>query len=430
MVDWGKIVGFAAGVHDLAYCFQRGADVLGAIYVGNPLDAAANAGAAVGKFVWYGRDKLPYLKEALKNYTNLALDDNNKMLPTPTFIIDITMVLIVQVDLFNGFWFPGEVAEDFVLGISAFDNHRQALQRSEPDPDEWDGDSAAAYAAANEELILLSEKMKELDAKMQDLVEKQADAVQLAHDVIALTAMGLVFAQGVALLLYLKPPPVGPQLSYWFQIVVAGAALDTVIIYEMITAEESKTNAQEANILAPDYDGVTQALQPSGTSAVIEVPRAVESTVSRFKAVTDRMSGVSAMPDLASMASLAGEGASAEVRALFSTFIGGGETPGGTPAFTLPTLSQLIQAAQVSGHLSEHMNLVNQTTGQRPQRASMAAQGQGAPAPAEEAALEGEVDGAGAGVASATERAPIEVATVGAQQGQEPSPLERIVSSG
>ncbi len=69
------------------------------------------------------------------------------------------------------------------------------------------------------------------------------------------------------------------------------------------------------------------------------------------------------------------------------------------------------------------MNLANQMTGQIQQLAQVAQPGQGAAAPAgegatEEAALAGDLEGAGAAVGTeAAERAPLEVAAVGAEPG-------------
>lgn len=62
------------------------------------------------------------------------------------------------------------------------------------------------------------------------------------------------------------------------------------------------------------------------------------------------------------------------------------------PKFTLPTLTDITKAsaqvAKISGHISQHMNLVNQTMGSVQSLASMGQQGQAAVAPVEEAAEE------------------------------------------
>jgi hypothetical protein len=92
------------------------------------------------------------------------------------------------------------------------------------------------------------------------------------------------------------------------------------------------------------------------------------------------------------------------------------ETTPATPAVTMPTLAQVMQwsgqAAKLSGHASQYMNLVNQGIGQLQQMASMAQRGQAGAASAEEVASEEGPESA----AKDAERAPIEVAANSAQQ--------------
>jgi hypothetical protein len=101
----------------------------------------------------------------------------------------------------------------------------------------------------------------------------------------------------------------------------------------------------------------------------------------------------------------------------------------------MPSLAQVSamsgQGAKLSGQLSQHSNLVNQAMGQIQQMAQMGQQGQGAAAPAEEAAPEegalvADVEGADAGTATA-ERAPVEAAPGSAQYSPKPGPAERIL---
>ncbi len=380
-----------------------------------------------------------------------------KQLAIETKVLDAAIALIGALELFNGFGNP-DSGFDFTSGKMKFEEYSEALVRANRDSAYWgDGESAEAYDAANQKLFDQSGEMQRLDAEMQALVEKQGQEVYEVRLIIAYTLVGLTGCLPVAVLIY-RSGPWGPPLSYIFQTAAALAAIGVAVAYETKTAGESKANAIEADTLAAQYDTVTQAVQPSGTLAAIEVPEALKSTVSNFEAGSDSTSGMSAVADTAG---LAGRGARADARALQT---GDGDTsgddaPAETPAFTLPSMSQITEAsgqvAEISGHVAQHMNLVNQMMGSAQQLASMAQQGQGAVAPAEEAgaeeaalagaapeeatlagaaaveaALEGDVEGAGAGAASATEgaeRAPIEVATVGPQQGQEPSHVERSV---
>jgi hypothetical protein len=201
--------------------------------------------------------------------------------------------------------------------------------------------------------------------------------------------------------------------------------------------------ADVADALAREYQYLADGGGVPGPSVQAEVAAGVESTVSSFEDISSSMSGMSAMADGAGFAGvLTDEGDTPEDGTPEET---PEETTPGTPASMMPTLAEVMQmsgqAAKLSGHASQYMNLFNQAMGQIQQVASLGQRGQGAAAPAEEAAAEeaapeeaalaAGVDGAGAAVgADVAERAPIEdigVAAVGAEQGLEPSPVVRMV---
>jgi hypothetical protein len=425
------------GIHDLGYVFTRMGAAGNSGFQQDWIGFGANLGAGAGKFMWYLKDKFPSLVEKMKT-THQG--------PTPTYLIDIAIVATAGMDLLNGFGAPTK-AECLDTGKEQLENVNLQLTLALPDKDKWSGGSAKTYGDKVTALQKLVQDMKELDATAQTSLQSQASSVQLAHTICAVTGLSLVAAQGIALALYFIPGD-GPMLSWFWQVAAVGAASAALLAGEGTTVDASITNGGDLEDLANEYDAIAErakkAMQ-SGTFAQIVVPGAQESTVGRFEAISTGMSGPAAMPAIRSLASSADGRAVGDERALLSALTDDGETPGETPetpAWTPPTPAQVTamsgQLAKLSGHLSQHMNLVNQTTGQIQQLASMAQQGQKAAAPAEEAAakeaapeeaaLADDVEGAGAGVATeGAERAPVQVAAAGAEEAQEPSPVERIL---
>lgn len=428
-----------AGIHDLAYCFQRLGGAGSAGYAEDWVGLGANLGALAGKAMWYAKGQWKTLVDALAK-------SGKSVLPTPTAIIDVTMVAVSIVDLFNGFGPPDKGAA-FTSGVDKLSNVKLQLEAAVPDARDWDGRAAQAYADQNAALQALVETMQQLDKQMQALVANQGAEVQKAHTAISVTLLGLVVAQGIALALYIIPI-VGAEISCAWQIVAAFAAGATVLAFEMFTLANSMSLGNEVNAVALQYGEVQKNATLTGSFSRIQLPEATETRVASFKAISESMTGISAFTQLPTVASLAGAAgavgpsASADAQAKVSAFT---ETPSEAtpvdapatppaPAFTPPTLAQVsaasAQTAKMSGHVSQHMNLFNQTMGSVQSLASMGQQGQGAAAPAEEAVAEeaaaaaapaeatlaGDVEGAGAALgAQGAERAPIDVAAQGAE---------------
>ncbi|OBG65088.1 hypothetical protein A5704_12750 [Mycobacterium sp. E735] len=264
--------------------------------------------------------------------------------------------------------------------------------------------------------------MQDLDKKMQTLMANQGSEVAKAHNCIAVTLLGLVIAQGIALAMYLIPV-VGPEISCAWQIIAAFAACATVFSFEMMTLANSMSLSHEIHATALLYGEVAEKAIPNSSFARIEVTGAEEATVGSFKAISDSMSGMSAFsgtPTVASLASRApAAGDSREERGVLTALQSDGATPVETIAettATVPTLSQVTQAsgqlAQMSGQVAQPMSFVNQMMGQVQQLASTGQQRQAAPPPAEEAApseaaAAGNGDGAALGTTGAG-RAPID----------------------
>lgn len=390
-----------AGIHDLAYCFTRLQAGGGAAYSGDWVGLGANLGALAGKAMWYGRNQIKVLADALKT-------QGTKTLPTPTAIVDVAMVAISAVDLLNGFWTPDKGAS-FTSGADKYETVFLYLAEAAPDPRDWSGDAAKAYADATAALQALVQTMQDLDKKMQTLMADQGSEVAKAHNAIAVTLLGLVIAQGIALALYLIPV-VGHEISAAWQIIAAFAACATVLAFEMFTLSNSMSLAHQIHAVALEYGEVAEKAIPTSSFARIEVTGAEETKTGDFAAISNNLSAFSAAPTVASLAGLApAAGDSPEERGVLGVLKGDGAAPEQTaqttPVWTPPALSQVTSA---SDQLAQPMNFANQMMGQVQQLASTSQpRPRMAPAASEEPGLAEANEGAALGTAGG-ERAPVD----------------------
>jgi hypothetical protein len=392
----GRItVSYLAGIHDMAYIFSR---VGGSVDSGVRQDwvgLGANVGAMAGKAVWYLKGQSGALKTALEKV-------GKSVLPTPTAIIDVTMITVVAIDLFNGFGSPDTGAK-FTSGVDKYKNVDSKLELALPDSRDWSGEAADAYVAQVAVLRGLVAEMQKLDKQMQTLVAAQGDYVKWAHQSLAILGFALVAGQGVALVLYLIPI-LGPELSMLFQVVAALAAVTTVVTVETLTLSSSGNNSASVAQVAADYVSLGQRAELGGSFGTLQVTGADETKVGSFTAISDGLSSFSATPPLSALAAKAPDAVPSEARAMMTALEApvtdapaatpdtGVPVPDAanpdvpvTPAFTPPTMAQLTQMsaqmAKFSANLAQPLNVVNQTMGSVQQVVSMA-QGQGGGAPA------------------------------------------------
>jgi hypothetical protein len=433
-----------AGIHDLAYCFSR---VGGSVDSGVRQDwvgLGANIGALAGKAVWYSKGQSAALKAALEA-------GGKKILPTPTAIIDVTMVAVVVVDLLNGFGAP-DSGVGFASGVDKLKNVDSKLELSIPDSRDWSGNSADAYTEANAALRALVTQMQELDRAMQKIVAGQSAEIKQAHQTMAILGFALVASQGVALLMYMIPL-VGPEVSFLFQVAAALAATTTVIVQETLVLARSLNAATAAEKVAADYVALGKRAELGGTFATISVTGAQETRYSSFKEISDSMSAFTKAPTVAQVVNAAGSNVSEERRALLNAFttdepptnatpdtpetpevpdVPADDVTPATPAFTMPTMAQVSQMtgqmAKITNDLSQPMNVANQAATSIQQMVSSAQQGAQQGESAEAAPVDAPVAeppaaatedyrinpddmglGAGSG-AEAGERAPVDIA--------------------
>lgn len=386
---------YLAGIHDMAYVFTRVGASVDSGYRQDWVSLGANLAAAAGKATWYAKSQTGALKTALETV-------GKKVLPTPTAIIDVTMVAVAIVDLMNGFG-PPSTAPQLLSAIDKLNTVDAKLEGAIPHQKVWSGDAAEAYKAQNELLRALVADLKELDGQMQILVAEHGARVKQAHQTLAILGFALVAGQGVALALYLVPI-FGPELSMLFQVVAALAATTTVVVQETLVIAQSSNTADKFRAKATEYLALGQRGELGGEFTTIEVKQAPATAVGSFAAISSSMSTFSAAPTLGSLSALAGDSASRDVQAVMTAVAleeppaeAPVDTPDGAPApapvpgstFAPPTMAQLSamssKVAKMSSDVAQPLNVVNQTMGTVQQVVSMAQQGQtGAePAPAE-----------------------------------------------
>ncbi len=446
-------VSYLSNVTDLGYLFSRIPSSVNSGVGHDWVGLGANIGAVAGKAVASYAKQTGALKTALETV-------GKKVLPTPTAIIDVTMVAVTVVDLLNGFGAP-DAGAGFAGGIDKLKAVDSKVELALPDSRDWSGAAADAYVAQVVTLRALLVELQNLDKQMQTLVADQGARVKQAHQTLAVLGLALIACQGAAMLMYLIPV-VGPEVSFLFQVAVALAATTTVVVQETLVIGESGNTSSAIGTVAAGYVALGKRAELGGAFGVIEVAGAQEAKVGSFTAISDGLSRFSAMPTVASLAAKVGDAVPEQTRAMLAALdspeaIDGVPvpvpTPGtdvvpdvpvtpSSPVFTPPTMAQLnqmsAQMAKFSSNVAQPLNVVNQTMGSVQQVVSMAQQGQGAGVsaaemtpvadefPAEPGHAEladdvhveetGEPEDRGAAAAEAGERAPIDAAMAAGEQ--------------
>lgn len=343
---------------------------------------------------------------------------------------------VVEIMEFTTGFGPPTEGDGLESGSQQFSALSAQLKSALPDTDSWEGSASEAYADLDSALQTMATTMAELDNKLADLVKDQAEWVTHMRLGFGILKDLLIACYIVELIIRFAPPPLGPAVSQIFALTVSGLGIAAATGFLTTLCTYSFLNAQKADQLTSEYTQLAAGTAQEGSLAEATVIAGGQSTVSSFDAVSNSMSGLSALSATPPAAGPAkAENRSEDERAPLGsqmsapsgTFADDAkpETPDkttpSTPAVPMPTVGQLAQmsgqASKLSGQLSQHSQLVNQAMGQIQQLAQMGQQGQGAAAPAEEGELADDVEGAGAGLSTeGAERAPIDVAATDAQQ--------------
>lgn len=368
-------------------------------------------------------------------------------------IILATLSIVEVMELTAGFGPPTD-GSDLIDGSEQFTTLAEQLASAIP-TESWQGTGSEAYAELDIALQSLALSMAELDVQLAGLVTDQAEWVnhmKLGFGILKDSLIAAFFIE-MAIRTFV-PPPANIPTAVAFGIAVCAVGLAAATSFLLTLVAMSIENAQKANALANQYSLLATQTFQQGSLAQARVATAGTSTVSSFEAISNSMSGMSALSQAPAAAAAPKEaaGESANERAPLSARMSAAEMSGGdsldapetptkttpsAPGVTMPTMAQVAamssQSAKLSGQVSQHMNMFNQAMGQIQQLSQMAKQGPEAPLPGEEAeavtgeaALAGDVQGAGAGLGGA-ERAPLDAVAAGAESAQPANPAGRVV---
>ncbi|SOX55907.1 hypothetical protein MAAFP003_4603, partial [Mycobacterium ahvazicum] len=431
---------WAMGIHDFGFITKSVISGIFAAIDGEWATAGLNFAAAGGKIAWFLKGHQYGFKETFEKAKKDALTPG-----APTFILDMCLVWVGVMDFFGGVG-TAEDGIEFKLGASLFETVQAQLELALADASRWKGAAAEAFKEQVTELLAIALEMEDLDRQTRDRIAEQADEVKRYHLIIASVLAGIVFAQGVAILLYKF---LGPVSSFVFQMSFAATSIGMVIPagkWEKTSSDGVKTQTR------PLVDEYAAALARSeklgGEFAGVVFPEAQQTTVGSFDS---DMTGASALdgeaPTLASLAGMPGANISELQRVMLST-LSDEDSPTASPAeapsvaddgtpvaasFGLPAalgrgMNRLVAmsgtAAEISSGLSKHLDVVDQVTSQVEKISGMAQDWQAAATPAEEdtPAQDAETAGAAAGSESA-ERAPVTFAVANAAPVTGPAPL-------
>lgn len=458
-VQAARIIGSLAGLgQQAAGLGVTGTSGMSAEYIAG---MGTSGGADVGSIVMVGvqrgvRNHFANMSQAQRFIVGNRMGgaEGMKKFQQGLSIISITLTIVEMMELTIGFGVPTE-GDDLNTGAQQFTALSEQLKSALPD-NRWKGSGSQAYAELDQALESMAQQMAKLDVALATLVNDQAEWVthaRLGFGVLKDIILAALIIEMV--MTFAVPAPAGPVAAKGFAIAVATLGLAAATGFLGALTYFSVTNGKKAELLASQYTELAAGTVQTGLDAKAKVTRSEETTVSSFDAISNSMSGISALSATSNLTSAPGaangsedERAPLAAQMSASEFTGDDagqaqdkttpdKTTAPTPATTMPTLAQVSamsgQAAKVSSQLSQPAQLVNQAMGQLQQMIQTAQQGQGAAAPAEEAvtdeaALAGDVEGAGAAAGAAgAERAPVEAAVAGAESMHQPNPVERVI---
>ncbi len=368
-------------------------------------------------------------------------------------IILATLSIVEVMELTAGFGPPTD-GGDLIDGSEQFTTLAEQLASALP-TESWQGTGSEAYAELDTALQSLALSMAELDIQLAALVGNQAEWVNHMKLGFGLLKDALIAAFFIEMAIRtFVPPPANIPTAIAFGVAVCAVGLSAATSFLLTLVAMSIENMNKANALAGQYSQLAAGTVQQGAFAQAKVATAGQSTVSSFEAISNSMSGMSALAQTPPAAAPAeADSGSENERAPLSAQMSATETAGdgsqeapetpskttpSAPGVTMPTMAQVAtmagQSSKLSGQLSQHMNMFNQAMGQIQQLSQMAKQGPEAAIPGEqevaagEAGLAGDVEGAGAGLGAAgAERAPLETASAGAEAALQSNPAGRVV---
>lgn len=352
-----------------------------------------------------------------------------------------TITIVELLELLTGFGPPDE-GGDLENGSQQFAALAEQLKTALPE-NGWQGEGADAYAELAAQLQGIATTMAELDVDLATLVKEQAEWVVHMRFAFGLLKDALFVAYVIEMAMFLGVPPAGPLAAKIFAGTVCAIGMAAALGFLGNLAYWSVEYGNKAKALSDKYTELAAGTVQTGSTASAVVTTSEESSVSSFEAVSNSMSGMSAVSRVPAPALSTDAKNSEDERAQppAATSAAAAPTPGAagtpetpeapqpsTPTVTMPTVTQLAsmsgQASKLSSPLSQHESLFNRAMGPLQQLVETGElQSQDA---AEEAPIPNEAEDAWAGAgAGSAGRAPVEVGAASAEQTQGSNPSGR-----
>ncbi|MEE6178217.1 EspA/EspE family type VII secretion system effector [Mycobacterium sp. 050134] len=369
-----------------------------------------------------GKDLKTELKKGLKGYKRSLS------------IILWTIAVVESLELTTGLGQPYE-GDDLESGSQQFGALAAQLKSALAD-DGWQGSASNAYADLDTTFRGVAQTLADLDLQLAALVNNQCEFVTHMRLAFATLKQLLLIAYVIELTMFFGYPPLGPTAAQIFAVSAAVVGIGCAVSFLTTLLTLSILNAKKSEDLTSEYQKLATAVTcPATLLTPVGVAAAKESRVGRSAATSTSTSGTPAMAGAFGVAS----GLQAR-RTRLGALGSDGDTAGdGTPevskttaapsmpAFMMPTMGQLTamsgHAGKLSGHLSQHSNLIDPPMAQQRRGVAGPAEQGADEATTEEATLAGGFGGAGA--TQTAERAPVEVTAAAAGQAKELHPLQR-----
>lgn len=171
------------------------------------------------------------------------------------WIIDLALALIAvqEIILLNGGIGSGTASPDkFKLGQEEFDDVADLFVDAIPAAEDWSGEAADAYAAANAVALACAQTMAAGDTALAAILKKEGTEISQTRQWVLDTKLGLIAMIPVAIAIY-SSGPTGAIYSQVFQTIVAMNALGFVATTFILQSNSSSDNAMAAKEAITTY---------------------------------------------------------------------------------------------------------------------------------------------------------------------------------
>lgn len=258
-------INYFAGIHDLGYVFSKAAYAGGISAVdGDGLGVGLNLAAAGGKFGWYLRSN--HWKQEFDDAKNDPYFDKHStwMKGAPTAIIDSAVPIVVLTDFLVGFGSP-YAGSEFSTAEAKWETFDLRVGSAAPDPRDWNGPAANAYAEQQQLVNTLAQRIGALEKIAQRHFVNHSESVRKAHDAFAGMLCIVIAAQAIAIKLFKWA---GIEKSLEFQTTVFFLVMMMIATTLIIVQDHSYELENVIHSLAERYQSITDEVAGMGLGPV------------------------------------------------------------------------------------------------------------------------------------------------------------------